>query len=63
MEARSSRGEKGRRYIWAALTVVLAYRAAGLPGKLPGIGDPFEEWSDNVRSAWSGLATLIRLRR
>ena len=44
------------RYIWAALTVVLAYRAAGRPGKLPGFGDPFEEWSDNVRSAlvWLG---------
>jgi hypothetical protein len=46
------------RYIWAALTVVLAYRAAGRPGKLPGFGDPFEEWSDNVRSAlvWLGYA-------
>jgi putative DNA primase/helicase len=46
------------RYIWAALTIVLAYRAAGRPGKLPGFGDPFEEWSDNVRSAlvWLGYA-------
>jgi putative DNA primase/helicase len=43
-------------YLWAALTVVLAYRAAGMPGRLPSIGDPFSEWSDNVRSAlvWLG---------
>jgi hypothetical protein len=49
------------RYIWAALTVVLAYRAAGMPGKLQPIGDPFEEWSDNVRSAlvWLGYADPV----
>jgi putative DNA primase/helicase len=39
------------RYIWAALTIVLAYRVAGSPGRLPPFGDPFEEWSDSVRSA------------
>jgi hypothetical protein len=38
-------------YIWAALTVVLGYRTAGMPGRLPHIGDPFAEWSDLVRSA------------
>jgi putative DNA primase/helicase len=44
------------RYIRAALTVVLAYRAAGMPGRLPISMDPFLEWSDNVRSAlvWLG---------
>jgi hypothetical protein len=46
------------RYIWAALTIVLAYSAAGRPNRRPGFGDPFEEWSDNVRSAlvWLGYA-------
>jgi putative DNA primase/helicase len=49
------------RYIWAALTIVLAYRAAGMPGRLPGIGDPFSEWSDLVRSAlvWLGYADPV----
>ena len=49
------------RYIGAALTVVLAYRAAGMPGKLPRIGDPFAEWSDNVRSAlvWLGYSDPV----
>jgi hypothetical protein len=49
------------RYIWAALTVVLAYRAAGQPGKLLRFGDPFDEWSDNVRSAlvWLGYADPV----
>jgi putative DNA primase/helicase len=48
-------------YIWAALTVVLAYREAGVPGKLAPIGDPFLEWSDNVRSAlvWLGRADPV----
>jgi putative DNA primase/helicase len=43
-------------YIWAALTVVRAYIVAGRPGRLPGIGDPFSEWSDSVRSmlVWLG---------
>jgi putative DNA primase/helicase len=43
-------------YLWAALTVVRAYIVAGRPGRLPGIGDPFAEWSDSVRSAlvWLG---------
>jgi putative DNA primase/helicase len=43
-------------YLWAALTIVLAYRAAGMPDRLPGIGDPFAEWSDYIRSAlvWLG---------
>ena len=43
-------------YLWACLTVVLAYRASGMPGRLSGIGDPFQAWSDNVRSAlvWLG---------
>jgi len=41
--------------------VVLAYRAAGMPGKLPKIGDPFGEWSDNVRSAlvWLGYVDPV----
>jgi hypothetical protein len=43
-------------YLWAALTIVRAYMEAGLPGRLPQIGDPFAEWSDLVRSAlvWLG---------
>jgi putative DNA primase/helicase len=43
-------------YLWAALTVVKAYMAAGKPGRLSRIGDPFAEWSDLVRSAlvWLG---------
>jgi putative DNA primase/helicase len=43
-------------YLWAALTIVLAYQAAGMPDRLPGIGDPFAEWSDQIRSAlvWLG---------
>ena len=49
------------RYIWAALTLVLSYRAAGMPGRLASIGDPFAEWSDNVRSAlvWLGYADPV----
>jgi putative DNA primase/helicase len=49
------------RYIAAALTVVRAYKLAGLPGKLKGIGDPFAEWSDLVRSAlvWLGRADPV----
>jgi putative DNA primase/helicase len=52
------------RYIRAALIVVLAYRAAGMPGRLKGIGDPFDEWSDNVRSAlvWLGEADPIETK-
>jgi putative DNA primase/helicase len=44
------------RYIRAALVIVLAYRAAGMPNRLPIAMDPFLEWSDNVRSAlvWLG---------
>jgi putative DNA primase/helicase len=44
------------RYIRAALIVVLAYRAAGMPDRLPIAIDPFLEWSDNIRSAlvWLG---------
>jgi putative DNA primase/helicase len=44
------------RYIAAALTVVLAYQQAGRPDLQRGIGDPFQEWNDNVRSAlvWCG---------
>jgi putative DNA primase/helicase len=50
------------RYIRAALIVVLAYRAAGMPNRLPNIGDPFAEWSDNVRSAlvWLGYADPVQ---
>ena len=57
------------RYIWAALTIVLAYRAAGRPDRRPGFGDPFQEWSDNVRSAlvWLGYAdpldTMTEVRK
>lgn len=48
-------------YLWAVLTVVLAYRTGGMPGKLPGIGLPFAEWSDLVRSAlvWLGYADPV----
>jgi putative DNA primase/helicase len=45
------------RYLWAALTVVRAYIVSGRPGRLyNNVGDPFAEWSDNVRSAlvWLG---------
>jgi putative DNA primase/helicase len=43
-------------YLWAALTVTKAYIAAGMPGRLLRIGDPFAEWSDLIRSAlvWLG---------
>jgi putative DNA primase/helicase len=37
-------------YVAACLTIVLAYRAAGMPGKLPPLAS-FDEWSDQVRSA------------
>jgi hypothetical protein len=49
------------RYVAAALTIVKAYHAAGRPGRLPGIGDPFAGWSDNVRSAlvWLGRADPV----
>jgi putative DNA primase/helicase len=48
-------------YLWAALTVVRAYQVAGMPGRLPWIGDPFGEWSDLVRSAlvWLGYADPV----
>jgi putative DNA primase/helicase len=48
-------------YIWATLTVVRAYLVAGMPGRLPGIGDTFAEWSDLVRSAlvWLGRADPV----
>ena len=51
----AAQADRGR-YIAAALTVVRAYMTAGRPGLLPGIGDPFAGWSDNVRSAlvWLG---------
>jgi putative DNA primase/helicase len=41
--------ERGR-FIAAALTVVLGYRAAGMPGKVGQLAS-FEAWSDLVRSA------------
>lgn len=43
------------RYIAAAMTVVLAYRKAGLPGKAKRLAS-FEDWSDTIRSAliWLG---------
>jgi putative DNA primase/helicase len=52
LTAQENRG----RYIAAALTIVRAYMSAGRPGLLPSIGDPFLQWSDNVRSAlvWLG---------
>jgi putative DNA primase/helicase len=52
LTAQENRG----RYIAAALTIVRSYMEAGRPGLLPGIGDPFLQWSDNVRSAlvWLG---------
>jgi hypothetical protein len=50
------------RYLWAALTVVRAYIVCGRPGRLyNNVVDPFEEWSDNVRSAlvWLGYADPV----
>ena len=49
------------RYVADCLTIHLAYRLAGSPGKLmPQLGS-FEEWSDLVRSAlvWLGCADPI----
>jgi putative DNA primase/helicase len=48
------------RYVAAALTIVLAYRAAGMPGVLPRLAG-FETWSDSVRSAlvWLGEADPV----
>jgi putative DNA primase/helicase len=48
-------------YLWAVLTVVRAYMAAGMPGRLNPIGDPFAEWSDLVRSAlvWLGYEDCV----
>jgi putative DNA primase/helicase len=42
-------------YIADALTVVRAYHAAGMPGRLPQLAS-YEQWSDTVRSAlvWLG---------
>jgi hypothetical protein len=50
------------RYLWACLTVVKAYMAAGTPGRLPRIGDPFAEWSDLVRSGlvWLGFEDPVK---
>jgi putative DNA primase/helicase len=52
------------KYIRAALIIPLAYRAAGMPGKLPSIGDPFDEWSDNVRSplVWLGMSDPVETK-
>jgi putative DNA primase/helicase len=52
---RTVRADRGR-YIAAALTVVRAYVVAGRPDRQPGIGEPFAQWSDMVRSAliWLG---------
>jgi putative DNA primase/helicase len=65
LRAQQNRG----RYIAAALTIVRAYMVAGRPGLLPGIGDPFSQWSDNVRSplVWLGktdpVETMDEARR
>lgn len=47
-------------YIAAVLTIALAYRAAGMPGRLPRLGS-FEDWSDVVRSplVWLGCADPV----
>jgi putative DNA primase/helicase len=52
------------KYIRASLIIVLAYRAAQMPGRLKSIGDPFDEWSDNVRSAlvWLGMSDPIETK-
>jgi putative DNA primase/helicase len=56
------------RYIAAGLTIVLAYIAAGRPGRLPPLAS-YDEWSDNVRSAlvWLDCAdpcdTMMEVRR
>jgi putative DNA primase/helicase len=48
------------RYIAAALTILMAYRAAGMPGRLPHLAS-YGAWSDTVRSAlvWLGEADPI----
>jgi hypothetical protein len=58
LTAQENRG----RYIAAALTIVRAYMIAGRPGLLPGIGDPFLQWSDNVRSGlvWLGKVDPVK---
>lgn len=50
-EVQANRG----RYVGAAITIVMAYAAAGFPGELPPLGS-FREWSRYVRSAlvWLG---------
>jgi hypothetical protein len=52
------------KYIRAALIIPLAYMAAGMPGRLPGVGDPFDEWSNLVRSAlvWLGMADPVETK-
>lgn len=49
-------GDRGR-YVGAAITIVMAYAAAGSPDKVRALGS-FREWSDTVRSAlmWLGCA-------
>jgi len=49
------------RYISAALMVVRAYVAAGMPDRPPGIGESFARWSDMVRGAllWLGRADPV----
>jgi putative DNA primase/helicase len=42
------------RYVGAVLTIARAYRAAGMPGRLPR-RPSFEHWSDTVRSALAWL--------
>ena len=63
MDARDHRAE----LVAAALTILKAYRVAGMPGRPPQL-QSFEDWSDTVRGAllWIGLedpaATQDRLR-
>jgi putative DNA primase/helicase len=48
------------RYVAVVLTIVRAYLAAGMPGRLPALAS-FEQWSDLVRSplVWLGCADPV----
>ena len=51
------------RYIWAALTVVLAYGLLAFPASFQASVIPSRNGQITCGAHWSGLATLIRLRR
>jgi hypothetical protein len=57
-DARENRGE----LVAAALTIMKAYRAAGMPGRPPQL-QGFEEWSDTARGALMWVGSPIPPRR